>query len=103
MSQFVSVGCQGCTHGTFGSTFARHSTLDTVSQRYLGGASAHRPPCMHGISTLRSAAACPDGGRPVVHRWNTLAADSLGVHLQLMPMLLGFLTYKGAVIARGRV
>ena len=40
---------------------------------------------------------------PIVRRWNTLAADSLGVHLQLMPMLLGFLTYKGAVIARGRV
>ena len=34
-------------------------------------------------------------------RWNTLAADNVGVHLQLMPMLLGFLTYKGAVIARG--
>jgi hypothetical protein len=44
-----------------------------------------------------------DGGRPNARRWNTLAADSLGVHLQLMPMLLGFLTYKGAVIARGRV
>lgn len=30
-----------------------------------------------------------------------MAAGSIGVELQLMPMLLGFLTYKGAVIARG--
>jgi len=35
------------------------------------------------------------------NRWNTLAADSAGLHLELMPMLLGFLTYKGAVLAKG--
>ena len=34
-------------------------------------------------------------------RWNTMAAGTIGVELQLMPMLLGFLTYKGSVIARG--
>lgn len=45
----------------------------------------------------------PFNGPVCLHRWNTLAADNVGVHLQLMPMLLGFLTYKGAVIARGRV
>lgn len=37
----------------------------------------------------------------VTGRWNTLAADSAGLHLELMPMLLGFLTYKGAVLAKG--
>jgi ATP synthase protein I len=35
------------------------------------------------------------------NRWNTLAAADTHISLQLMPMLLGFLTYKGAVIARG--
>jgi len=34
-------------------------------------------------------------------RWNTLKADEVGLHLQLLPVLLGFFTYKGAVIARG--
>ena len=29
-----------------------------------------------------------------LRRWNTLAAEHVGVTLQLMPMLLGFLTYK---------
>jgi hypothetical protein len=45
--------------------------------------------------------ASADSGCAIMRRWNTLAADNVGVHLQLMPMLLGFLTYKGAVIARG--
>ncbi len=30
-----------------------------------------------------------------------MASGDTGISLQLMPMLLGFLTYKGAVIARG--
>ena len=33
-------------------------------------------------------------------RWNTLAAHDVGITLQLMPMLLGFFTYKAAVIAK---
>lgn len=39
----------------------------------------------------------------VVCRWNTLASGTTGIELTLMPMLLGFLTYKGAVIAKGAV
>lgn len=34
------------------------------------------------------------------NRWNQLKADEVGLHLQLLPMLLGFFTYKGAVIAK---
>ena len=33
-------------------------------------------------------------------RWNVLASDKTGVHLLLLPMLLGFFTYKIAVIAK---
>ena len=33
-------------------------------------------------------------------RWNTLAAHDVGITLQLLPMLLGFFTYKAAVIAK---
>ncbi len=36
-----------------------------------------------------------------LHRWNMSASGRPGISLQLMLMLLGFLTYKGAVIARG--
>ncbi|GFR48266.1 hypothetical protein Agub_g10131 [Astrephomene gubernaculifera] len=34
------------------------------------------------------------------NRWNELYSDSLGVQLQLLPMLVGFFTYKLAVISR---
>lgn len=34
------------------------------------------------------------------NRFNSMAAESTGVTLQLLPMLVGFFTYKGAVIAR---
>lgn len=34
------------------------------------------------------------------NRWNELYAEQLGVTLQLLPMLVGFFTYKLAVIAR---
>lgn len=34
------------------------------------------------------------------NRWNTLAAHDVGITLQLLPMLLGFFTYKAAVIAK---
>lgn len=33
-------------------------------------------------------------------RWNLLAVDKTGITLQLLPMLLGFFTYKAAVIAQ---
>lgn len=33
-------------------------------------------------------------------RWNTLAAPDVGLTLQLLPMLLGFFTYKVAVITK---
>lgn len=33
-------------------------------------------------------------------RWNALAVDQTGITLQLLPMLLGFFTYKGAIITR---
>ena len=32
-----------------------------------------------------------------------IKADDVGLTLQLLPMLLGFFTYKGAMIARGGV
>ncbi|KAL3146933.1 hypothetical protein ABBQ38_014904 [Trebouxia sp. C0009 RCD-2024] len=34
------------------------------------------------------------------NRWNTLAAPDVGLTLQLLPMLLGFFTYKAAVITK---
>ncbi|KAI8114540.1 hypothetical protein M9434_002662 [Picochlorum sp. BPE23] len=34
------------------------------------------------------------------NRYNTLVAEQSGLYLQLLPMLAGFFTYKGAVIAR---
>ncbi|GAB4813108.1 hypothetical protein N2152v2_000154 [Parachlorella kessleri] len=34
------------------------------------------------------------------NRYNTMVADETGLTLQLLPMLLGFFTYKGAVIAK---
>ncbi|KAG2493998.1 hypothetical protein HYH03_007925 [Edaphochlamys debaryana] len=34
------------------------------------------------------------------NRFNQLYADQLGVHLELLPMLVGFFTYKLAVVAR---
>ena len=36
----------------------------------------------------------------VFNRWNQVYAESYGVTLQLIPMLLGFFTYKLAVIGR---
>lgn len=36
----------------------------------------------------------------VYNRYNTLVAESSGIHLDLLPMLVGFFTYKGAVIGR---
>ena len=39
----------------------------------------------------------------LMRRWNTLKAEEVGLMLQLLPMLLGFFTYKGAVIARGGI
>lgn len=33
-------------------------------------------------------------------RYNTLVAEETGLALQLAPMLVGFFTYKGAVLAR---
>lgn len=34
------------------------------------------------------------------NRYNTLAAEQVGLQLQLLPMLVGFFTYKGAVVAK---
>lgn len=34
------------------------------------------------------------------NRFNTLAAEEVGVTLQLLPMLVGFFTYKGAVVVK---
>ncbi|GMH40964.1 hypothetical protein BSKO_08868 [Bryopsis sp. KO-2023] len=34
------------------------------------------------------------------NRWNTLAADDVGVHLELLSMLVGFFTYKAALVGR---
>lgn len=33
-------------------------------------------------------------------RWNELAAENVGVTLYLVPILLGFFTYKMALVAR---
>ena len=33
-------------------------------------------------------------------RWNALAAASSGLTLELLPMMVGFFTYKGAMVAR---
>ena len=37
------------------------------------------------------------------NRWNTLASEEVGVTLQLLPMLVGFFTYKGAVVVKTSV
>ena len=33
-------------------------------------------------------------------RWNQLKADETGIMLQLLPMLLGFFTYKAALVSK---
>ena len=33
-----------------------------------------------------------------VFRWNHLKAEEMGLTLQLLPMILGFFTYKAAVV-----
>lgn len=38
--------------------------------------------------------------RHVACRWNQLYAEQLGVTLELLPILVGFFTYKLAVITR---
>ena len=35
-----------------------------------------------------------------LRRYNTMLADETGLTLTLLPMLLGFFTYKGAVLAK---
>ncbi|KAK9786381.1 hypothetical protein WJX73_001780 [Symbiochloris irregularis] len=37
------------------------------------------------------------------NRWNVLAAERTGIELELLPMLLGFFTYKAALVARQSV
>lgn len=34
------------------------------------------------------------------NRYNTLVSETSGIHLELLPMLVGFFTYKGAVVAK---
>ena len=34
------------------------------------------------------------------NRYNTLLSESSGLHLELLPMLVGFFTYKGAVVGK---
>lgn len=34
------------------------------------------------------------------NRYNSLISESSGLHLELLPMLVGFFTYKGAVVAK---
>ena len=36
-------------------------------------------------------------------RWNAVAAPQIGASAQLLPMLLGFSTYKAAILGRGSV
>ena len=36
-----------------------------------------------------------------VCRWNAVEHGSAAVHLELLPMLLGFFTYKAGVVGRG--
>lgn len=37
------------------------------------------------------------------NRWNTLASEEIGITLQLLPILVGFFTYKGAVVVKTSV
>lgn len=34
-------------------------------------------------------------------RWNTVVAPQVGASAQLLPMLVGFFTYKAAILGRG--
>ena len=38
-----------------------------------------------------------------VRRWNAIAAPQVGASAQLLPMLVGFFTYKAAIIGRGSI
>jgi hypothetical protein len=35
-----------------------------------------------------------------MRRWHVIAQDQSNIQLELLPMLLGFFTYKGAVIGK---
>ncbi len=56
-------------------------------------------PCCAQPGALAAALSQPSCVRHAL-RWNTLFADDYGVHLNLLAMLVGFLTYKIAVVTR---
>ena len=56
---------------------------------------AHNGCCLQWIANAQGLTGCLG-----CYRWNTLAAPDVGLTLQLLPMLLGFFTYKAAVITK---
>lgn len=70
-------------------------TAKHMEQLWLRSSLATRRPCCLNLSELPRFRPSPPPCR-----YNLLVADQTGVTLTLLPMLLGFFTYKGAVLGK---
>lgn len=65
----------------------RHRSVDALGGGGQGAAAAANPRLLIPVILVLGA-----------NRWNELKGDEFGVHLAILPELLGFFTYKAAVV-----
>lgn len=112
LKQELALWTLGFTAVIFAATYAFY-TRETAASYGLGALGGYVYLRLLNRSVESIASADGPGGAaaqprlliPVVlvlafNRWNELKAEEVGLHLQLLPMLLGFFTYKASVIAK---